>query len=278
MQSYKNKIYYLNSEGYSKDIRTLIDVDADYIAYHENIAMDRIQYSMNIYFAYHTTRPVDFTLSDTQDMKLVFDYHLYASTRDNLNLIMQLSKWFKICKHCYDTENDIRLFYNARNKCIAFDEKCGVFCYPYFGNDNEFDNEWCDYKKVKISYINDVFDEFEFEFKIINDVLIVNDFIYCCETDYLEVYDIVCSYEDELKKYKKILHIIHVNEQQIELYLDKSCNVINCKNNPPTIIFSNDKVYSTEENFLKKINYGTEENFQFGIYNNPIYIFNKKHC
>ncbi len=124
---------------------------------------------------------------------------------------------------------------------------------------------------MKILYINDLFNEFEF--KIINNVLIINDTLYCCETDYLEIYSIASCYKCNPKKYKKILHIIYACEQQIELYLDKSRHVINCESNPPTIKFSNDKVYATKKDFIKNIKYKTHEDVEYGLYRSPKYIF-----
>ena len=98
-----------------------MDVNADYIAYYEHVAIDRIQHSMNIYFTNNTIKHVEYTLSNTLNMKLVFDDYDYASTQDNLKLIIQLSRRFKICKH--PEKENIRLFYNALGGCIAFNEE-----------------------------------------------------------------------------------------------------------------------------------------------------------
>jgi hypothetical protein len=268
MNSYDNKIYYLlNKNNYLIDISDLTNIEANYIAYHECIIENKIHISLNKYFTYFYTHPIGYILN--REMKLIFNDYMYASTQRNLKLIMSLHKWFKIVKHHDDTDSCIRYFYNKYNDCIAFDENSSLFCY----NDN---NEWNKYDVIKKLYVKSIFND-DYEIKFINDILVINDQIYCCENDYLEVYELACYFEfkdKDKENYKKILHIIYINEQEQYLYLDISCFVKDCEDKSMT--FSNDKVYLSYEDYKIDIKYNSYPKYEFGMYTSPNYKFLEK--
>ena len=70
-----------------------------------------------------------------------------------------------------------------------------------------------------------------------------------------------------------IYHIIYVSEYVIPIYLDlnSSCEVINCTNNPPNLMFSNNNYYGTVDEFIAK-HREKAWNSGYGLYSTPPYF------
>ena len=236
--------------------------DADYVAIHEHVAMDRI-YSSTVYYYVKSNeiKPIGYNLSNTGVLTLKFNDFYYASSPTNLKLITDLCKWFPFIRsESIDDYGDIRFFYGT-NKIhrIGFDQSTQLFCYNFIHSDDEdeyYDNEWTTLEEVKKAYLDDLF--FDIPYKIVNDVLIINDKWYCCVGDYFEISEDILRYETESETLpencKKIYHIIYVSEYVIPIYLNvnSSCKVINCTNYPPNLMFSNNNYYGTVDEFIAK--------------------------
>lgn len=239
-----------------------------YITLDRCVAFDHI-YENTIYYYYYDDddfKPTGYMLERPAFLSLTFNSHLFATSEENLEIIIKLSRWFGVKRH--NSVNQYkRQFYDKNNNMITFNEDTQLFSYIHM--DMEEEEEDLTYDELQQHYVEDIF--FLHDVKLSNSHLIIDDKYYCMNNKYIDIEENIFSDNEKsilVPNCKKIYHIIYPNEYVIELYLDTSCIVTITEN---TLNFSNNEYYGSYEDFINKT--PTIINHKgFGLYPIPKYF------